>query len=190
MNPPAAAIERLARTGTTMGIAILVMGVLAIVAPFIAGTAVVVVVAVALIAAGIANLLFAFRAESLGRGLLTGLFGGVAVLAGVGMLLRPGLGLASLTLLLIAYFLLDGLFGIVAAIRLKPTAGWGWGLVGGLVSVLLAVLIGRQWPVSGLWAVGVLVGVGLIFRGLSLIMLGGIGARVADRVADLDRSGA
>ena len=189
MQRAADAVDRLARTGTTMGIAILVLGVLALIAPFLAGTAVVVLVAVALIAAGIANVLFAFKADSLGRGILAGLFGGVAVLAGVAMLARPLLGLASLTMLLVVYFLLDGIFSTIAAFRLKPISGWGWVLFGGLVSILLAVLIGRQWPVSGTWAVGVLVGVGLIFRGLSLIMLGGVGSRVADQLGGMDTGG-
>jgi uncharacterized membrane protein HdeD (DUF308 family) len=142
--------------------------------------AVAMIVAILLIAAGIARAVFAFKAESFGRGVLMFLFGGFSVLCGIVMLVRPMIGLASLTAVLAAYFFADGIMGILGGFRARPIRGWGWMIFGGIVSVVLAVLIWWEWPVSGEWAIGVLVGVNLISTGWSMIMLGGVGDAVLD----------
>ena len=61
---------------------------------------------------------------------------------------------------------------MIAALRIKPDRGWGWLLFGGIVSLLLGLLIWREFPLSGTWAVGVLVGVKLLFAGLSIVTVG------------------
>ena len=157
MTGAAEVVKQTSRTGTTMGIITIVAGLLAMMAPMLSGIATAILVAVILIGAGIAQTVFAFSAKSFGRGLLTFLFGGLAVVCGVFLLARPLVGLYSITMVLIVYFLMDGISRIVAAFRLKPMQGWGWMVFGGLSSIVLSVLIWRQWPVSGQWAVGVLV---------------------------------
>jgi uncharacterized membrane protein HdeD (DUF308 family) len=104
------------------------------------------------------------------------------MLCGLVMLARPLLGLASITLVLISYFLVDGVMEIVASFQLKPQKGWGWMLVGGIATLALAFMIGSDWPLSGAWAIGVLVGVRLLFAGWSMIALGSIGDAIADEV--------
>ncbi len=161
-----------ARTGTIWGLAIVILGVLAIMAPLLSGIAVSMIVAILLMVAGIARVIFAFKVQSFGKGVLVFLFGGFTILCGLVLLARPLIVLASITLVLISYFLLDGVMEIAAAFRLKPEKGWGWMLVGGLATLMLALLIGSGWPLSGAWAIGVLVGVRLLFAGWSMIAYG------------------
>ncbi len=167
-----------------MGIATVILGVLAMMCPMISGVAVSMLVGILLIAAGIARSIFAFKAESWGKGILAFLLGALTVIIGVVMVARPLLGLASITLVLAGYFFIDGIFEIFGSFKLKPTQGWGWMLFGGVVSVLLAILIMYQWPVSGAWAVGILVGVKLIFTGTAMTMLGSVGRRAAGAVQE------
>ena len=65
------------------------------------------------------------------------------------------------------------------AFSVRPEQGWGWLLVGGVISLLLGIMIWRQFPLSGAWAVGVLVGIRLIFAGWTMIMLGATGHAAA-----------
>jgi len=167
---------------TFFGIVLLILGILAICTPMVAGTAVSTMVAILLMAAGIVRMLWAFRAESFGKGVLAFLLGGLTLGVGVVMLARPLIGLGSLTLVLGVYFLLDGIFDIVAAFQIKPTKGWGWMVFGGATSILLSALIWSQWPLSGAWAIGILVGVRLLFAGWEMIALGAMARAVGDAV--------
>ncbi len=182
MTEQAPILRAASQAGTVWGFATVILGVLAIMAPMVSGIAVSLMVAILLIAAGIARTTFALKAESFGKGVLVFLFGGVTILFGLVMLARPLLGLASITLVLVSYFLVDGVMEIVASFQLKPQKGWGWMLVGGIATLALAFMIGSEWPFSGAWAIGVLVGVRLLFAGWSMIALGSVGEAIADEV--------
>jgi len=69
---------------------------------------------------------------------------------------------------LAVYFAVDGVFQILWAFRLRPIKGWGWALFSGIVSLALGVMIWRQFPVSGVWAVGTLAGIQMVFGGSSV----------------------
>jgi uncharacterized membrane protein HdeD (DUF308 family) len=97
--------------------------------------------------------------------------GAIGIVAGIAVLAHPFYGLAALSLVLAVFFLMDGLWKIVNSFSYRPAAGWLAVLASGLVAVALAWMIWRQWPVSGLWAVGILVGVDLLSTGLALITL-------------------
>jgi uncharacterized membrane protein HdeD (DUF308 family) len=86
-------------------------------------------------------------------------------------------------MILAIYFFVDGVSGVVTAFRVRPAQGWGWVLFSAIASIALGIMILRDWPVSGAWAVGTLVGVRLFFSGWSMIALGGLGEAAAD-VAD------
>jgi uncharacterized membrane protein HdeD (DUF308 family) len=88
------------------------------------------------------------------------------------MLGQPLLGLASLTMILIIYFIADGIMAAALAFKVRPEQGWSWMLFSGVVSILLGISLGNGWPLSGAWAVGVLLGIRLIFTGWSMIMFG------------------
>lgn len=72
--------------------------------------------------------------------------------------------------MLAAYFIPDDIFGITAGLRLRPEEGWGWLMAGGIVSILLGFMIWAQFPLSGVWAMGILLGIKLIFIGLIMVM--------------------
>jgi len=116
-------------------------------------------------------------------GILTFVMGGLTVVAGLLVIAHPLAGLKFLTLLLIAYFVVEGLVQIAHAFSLRPISGWGWTLFSGIVSLLLGIMLWRQWPLSGAWAVGVLIGVRILFTGWSMVALGMAGREVTREAA-------
>ncbi len=68
-------------------------------------------------------------------------------------------------------FILEGIWKIVSSLSYRSASGWVWVLGSGVLSLLLGLLIWNQWPVSGMWAVGVLVGVDLLSTGISMVVL-------------------
>lgn len=179
MDQTADEIRSASRMGTVMGVILLILGMLALAAPMVSGLAVAISVGIILLLGGIIEIAFAFQARSWGKGLMSVLLGGFSLVGGLVMLARPVLGLASLTLVLAIYFVVDGLTHIVGSFQVKPAPGWGWVLFGGIVSLLLGLLIWNQWPLSGAWAIGVLIGLRLILVGWSMIALGGMGRAAA-----------
>jgi uncharacterized membrane protein HdeD (DUF308 family) len=182
MNDETSAIKKASNAGLIWGVITLVLGILAIASPkmtMATGLAVSILVGIALIAAGLAQTIFAFQAPSLGRGILRFLFGGFTLLIGIAMIAQPGVALASLTLMLAVYFFVDGVFTIIAAWNVKPESGWGWLMFNGVVTVILGYLIWSGWPLSGAWAIGVLVGVRLLMSGITMILLGSAGRKMA-----------
>ena len=99
-----------------------------------------------------------------------------------GVLANPMFLLASLTLILAFYFLFDGISECIAAFQVKPEQGWVWLLIGGIASMALGIMIWRQFPSSAIWAIGLLVGIRLLFAGMSMIMLGSVGRAAAKRI--------
>src|SRR5271166_7046549 len=96
-----------------------------------------------------------------------------AVLFGVvGFLIvwRPLLTAEILTLLMGAFFLVTGLFQIVAPAMIS-LPDWGWHVLNGVITLILGILVLAQWPVSGLWVIGLFVGIELIFYGIAWIAL-------------------
>jgi uncharacterized membrane protein HdeD (DUF308 family) len=170
------------RVGAGWGFAVMLLGMLAIMAPFVSGVAVTATVAVLIAAAGLSMTVYAFKAGSFGKGLLQFLFGGITVVCGVAMLSAPVLGMLTLTSIVLVYFLVDGIFAIAAGLRGKGAPGWGWMIVSGIASIVLAVILWRQWPISGAYTIGLLVGIRLIFTGWSIAMLGMLGNATVDVV--------
>ena len=154
---------------TWVGIALIVLGIAAILTPATAGGAVVVVIGLILLAAGVAAGIRGLQAATAMEKVLGLVVGVVTTLTGIAMLVHPLFGLSLLTLLLAGYFLADGVCKVVVSFRFRPASGWLWLLASGAISFLLGVLIWSQWPMSGLWAVGVLVGLNLISTGLALL---------------------
>jgi uncharacterized membrane protein HdeD (DUF308 family) len=83
------------------------------------------------------------------------------------------MALASLTLFLADYFFVAGVFAIAAGFGLPE--GKGWVIFTGIVSILLGVMIWRSWPVSGLWAVGILLGIKMVVGGMAMMALESVG---------------
>ena len=88
------------------------------------------------------------------------------------MVMNPGAALASLTIFLAVYLIVSGVCEAIAAIQARPLEGWGMALFSGILSLLLGAMIWSQFPLSGAWAIGILIGVKLFFNGLSLLLFG------------------
>ena len=94
------------------------------------------------------------------------LFGIVGLL----MVVRPVISAEALTFLMSVFFLLGGLYQLVAAVW-THLPGWGWHALNGIIAAVMGVLILAQWPVSGLWVIGLFVGIDLIFYGWAWVAL-------------------
>lgn len=162
-----------------LGVAMFILGLLAMILPTAMGVGVAIVVGILLLIAGVAQLSAGIHAPSLGAGLLNGLFGFLMFIAGLFMLLRPQLGLVKLTLIAAIYFVVVGIAEIIVSFRVKPRVGWGMILLNGIVTLILGGLIWSEWPYSAEWAVGVLVGVQLLFMGAHFIALGSAAKQLA-----------
>jgi uncharacterized membrane protein HdeD (DUF308 family) len=166
------------------GAVLTVLGIFAVLAPMFTGVAVTALVGMLLLAAGFVEVIFAFQADSFGKGVLRFLFGGLGVLAGMVVIATPVASLGVLTLVLAAFFLASGGIDVVLALKLRPKDGSGWMLFSGIVSIALGVLIALQMPVSGLWAVGLYVGVRLLMHGWVLMALGRTGQESLTHLQD------
>ena len=183
MNETKQSVRSASNAGVIWGILTMILGLLAIGSPYFFGTMVSMMVAFMLIGSGVAQTIYAFQAGSLGRGIMKFLFGGLTVIVGIVMVGQPGLALATLTMILGVYFLVDGITTITAAFHVKPEQGWTWLLFNGVVTLVLAWMIIGEWPLSGVWAIGILVGVRLLFSGMTMLTLGSAG-RMATKPVD------
>jgi uncharacterized membrane protein HdeD (DUF308 family) len=79
--------------------------------------------------------------------------------------------------------MVDGIFGAILAFQIRPEKGWGWMLFSAVLSVLLSFLLLMEWPFSGMWAIGTLVGIILLFVGFSLISIGSTAKKLVQEAA-------
>jgi uncharacterized membrane protein HdeD (DUF308 family) len=153
------------------GIILVLLGIAAILLPPIAGLAATVVLGWLFLLGGVMGLIVTFwgrNAPGFGWALLSAV---VAIVAGGVLLWNPFAGLVTLTYVLIAYFVVDGVFTIALAIehRRQLTGRWEWMVVNGIVDLILAAIIIAGLPGAFEWALGLLVGIDLLFGGASLI---------------------
>jgi uncharacterized membrane protein HdeD (DUF308 family) len=155
-----------------MGIVLVIFGALLLVSPVAALGAVIRLVAVVLVFTGVVQLIQGFRGKKLSHKVVSTVLG--IIVAGVGVLvwLNPELGSSFLTALLMIFFVVHGFWNLSTAIRYRDASGWGWLFGSGLISLVFVYLLLRQWPLSGAWAIGVLVGLDLLLTGLAMIVLG------------------
>jgi uncharacterized membrane protein HdeD (DUF308 family) len=172
MNEFAEAAKAGGKRMTVFGVIAIILGILAMLTPAVAGTSVLLVVGVLVLVGGIVRIIWAFGSGSVGKGLLTFALGVLTLLCGIGILANPLFASGIVTIVLAVYFALDGIMEVVAGFKRRPGSGWSWMLLGGLVSILLAVFIWRQFPLSGLWAIGILLGIKLFFIGLIMVTAG------------------
>jgi uncharacterized membrane protein HdeD (DUF308 family) len=157
-----------------LGILTVVFGIFAISTPFIAGISVTIVVGALLLVNGVFHVVQGFGVPGWKGKTLTILVGVLTVIGGGLILSRPMLGLSVFTLMIAIYFVMEGVMTIIMSFQLKPEKGWGWALFSGIVSLLLGFIIWRQWPVSGVWAIGILVGVRMLMAGWGMIGVGSV----------------
>jgi uncharacterized membrane protein HdeD (DUF308 family) len=178
------AIGEKAGTARWFGVLLIILGVLAIVTPGVAGLSVAMVIGSLLLVSGVAQVFLAFQGGSVGEAIWVVLLGLLAIVCGGYMLFQPGAALGALTLLLASLCFVQGVIEIFGGFKSRPDTGWGWLLASGIISVLLAIMIWREFPVSGVWAVGTLVGVRLLMSGISTLAIGSAVKRATKGVAE------
>ncbi|MEE8361958.1 MAG: HdeD family acid-resistance protein [Gemmatimonadales bacterium] len=154
---------------TVLGVVQIIVGIMALGSPLVTGVGIVMLIGIMILVAGIVRLFGAFKCGSFGAGVLALLGGLVAIVVGGYMLSRPGAGLATLTWILALYFVISGIGEVIVGLGMKPIKGWVWNVFSGVVGLLLGIMIWRQFPLSGAWAVGTLVGVYFIMGGWGMI---------------------
>lgn len=165
-------IRKNARLAVIVGILMVICGFLAVASPLAAGLYVTIFVGAMLIVGGIGQCFLAFRAGAFSKGLLIFILGALTAVVGLYLVNQPVAGLASITIFLAAYFVATGIVELVGAFQIRPAQGWGLMLFNGIVTLLLGLLIWRQYPLSGAWAVGILFGIKVILGGWTLIFIG------------------
>lgn len=171
------------------GVVMVILGVLAIVWPMVASFAVDIYVGWLFLISGIVELVALFSAEDLPAFLWTLLTAAVSLIAGVLLLRRPAEGAASLTLVLTAFFIAEGVFQIAASISYRDAIpdAWGWMFASGIVDLILAAIIISGWPGSAAWTLGLIVGVNLITSGFAAIMMAVAGREMVKTLANAVR---
>ena len=153
------------------GIVLAVLGLAAMVVPPLASLAVTIFLGWMFLISGVAGLIVTFWARQM-PGFWWSLFSAaLAVLAGLVLLARPMQGVLTLTIVVGAYFLAEGVATIMYALehRRELSERWSWLLVSGLMDILIAFLIIAGLPGSAEWAIGLLVGINLVLGGASLV---------------------
>ncbi|KAA0132122.1 HdeD family acid-resistance protein [Gimesia chilikensis] len=156
------------------GIILCVLGVISLITPAMAGTAVVLVIGSLLMFGGFLYLFQTSQAGDTSGKMMHIILGILMILGGFGIISHPLFGLSFLTLMMAMFFLFEGTWKVLMSFSLKPAAGWGQVLFSGIISLLLGGLIWAEWPLSGLWAVGTLLGVDLLLTGFFLINVGSL----------------
>jgi len=149
--------------------AMILAGIVGIIAPTVAGITVTVLAGWLLIFSGIAHIVFGWERRTTGVLAWELLVGFLYMMVGGYMLLHIAQALAALTVVLGIYLCAEAILEFVLAYRLRPLPGAGWLAGDGLITLVLAILVLRPW--SAPWAIGVLVGMSMLFSGISRLAL-------------------
>jgi uncharacterized membrane protein HdeD (DUF308 family) len=161
-------------TGWYIAAAVLfiVLGIFSIVEPGIAGLAVTLLVGWLLLFGCVAHFISAFKGGGAKQVIFQVLLGILYLIGGLYFLTHPIMGVGTLTLLLAAIILAEGVLELIAYFRLRGHGASGWLLLNAIITLLLGGFIWFHWPSSSVWAIGILVGVDLLMTGISRLMFG------------------
>ncbi len=153
------------------GIVLVVLGVLAVLIPQLATLTVAILIGWLFLIGGVVGLITTFmakRAPGFWWSLLSAILG---IAAGLVLLIWPVSGAVSLTLLLIVFFVIEGVVSIMYAVEHKKelSGRWGWMMASGIIDLVLAGMIFAGLPSTAAWAIGLLVGINLVFGGAAMI---------------------
>ena len=154
-----------------LSVLMIIAGFLAIAMPLAAAIAVNIFVAWMLMFSGAAHLVFAWYGRHSHGFIWQILLGILYAFIGAYILINPALGLVSLALAIAAYLLLEGILEIVLAFQIKPSRAWGWLLFDGILTLVLALMIWKAWPAGSELVVAIIVGISMLFSGVSRLML-------------------
>jgi uncharacterized membrane protein HdeD (DUF308 family) len=156
----------------TQGVIMMILGVLAVIWPQISSVAIDIYIGWMFLLSGIVGLATMFLAPSVSAFLWSLLTAALSLGVGVLLLWHPVEGTVSLTLVLIAFFIAEGIFQIAAAFSYRDAFrdSWGWMVMSGITDLILAWLMISGWPGTAIWALGLIAGVNLFSSGLAITM--------------------
>lgn len=166
-----------------LGIVFLLAGIAAIAFPLLSTVAAKIALGWIFMLSGLVAVIHSFSISRWGGFLLNLLVGVLYVVAGGYLAFFPLTGIITLTLLLAALFLAEGILQAVMAFRVRPHEGWGWLLLSGLIAIAAGALIALELPGSATWAIGLLVGINLLSTGVSFIALSLAGRKAGPKAA-------
>jgi len=169
-----------------LGIVLIVLGTIAIGSTFVMTIASVFFFGWLLIIGGVMAVIHAFWHKRWAGFFLDLLTGILYVVAGWMMVTNTKESALLLTLVIAMFLVFEGVFRIVAAIAARYPH-WGWVMFNGVISLILGIMIWRQWPYSGLWVIGLFVGIEMLLNGWSLVMLSLTGRRLPAEAATIGR---
>ena len=143
-------------------------GILALVYPVLSSFAVVLFLGWLLIISGIVQGISLFDARNVPNFWLQLVSVALSVIVGVLLIRHRGEGLLVLTLLLLVYFMVEGISKVIFALTIRPFPNWGWVFASGVVGILVAFYLWASFPLTAIWLLGVLLGIQLICEGAAL----------------------
>jgi uncharacterized membrane protein HdeD (DUF308 family) len=155
----------------TLGIVEIIAGGIAITVPVIGSLAAVSVFGAILLVTAILQIVHAFQVRAWPRSAWYGLSGLFYAAAGLLVVAYPLGGALTLAMLIGVLFIADGTLRVAFGMSARPIIGWGWLVAGGIGSLFVGVILLLGWPATALWATGLLLGINLIFTGLTRITL-------------------
>src|SRR5262245_4792201 len=169
MNTPTVLAGADGKTMTTYGVIAIILGILCMIAPVITGLSIALLLGILVMAGGLLRMLWAFKAGGVGKGgILRLLIGVLTLICGLLLVVNPAFAAAFMTILLSLYFIIDGLAEIAAGASTKQ----GWLTFAGIISIILGIMLWTSFPLSGPWALGILLGLKLLMIGI-LMLTGG-----------------
>ena len=166
-----AGIKKYTNRSLIIGALLIVLGIVAIALPSASTIFAETWFALILISSGFAKLVYATETRHQGGFLWKLLLSGLYIATGIMLFVNPLTGVVTLTLLLGSFLLTEGVFELILAFRLRPQQNWTWVLGDGIITLLLGAMIWFQWPFNAPWLIGTLVGVSILFTGISRIGL-------------------
>jgi len=164
-------IKRASGWSIALGVLIILLGIIAIMAPLVAGVVAVSILGWTAIFGGMAQIFYAFQAHSGGRTILELVLAVVYLVAGIYLISNPVAGLVTLTLFLGSLLVVYGAIAVLLAFQWRPSQGWGWVLFDAIVTALLGLMIIAHWPVNSAWVIGTLFGISILSSGISRLMV-------------------
>jgi uncharacterized membrane protein HdeD (DUF308 family) len=153
------------------GVLATIIGVVAIVVPAVASVATAIFIGWILIAASAFIMVDAFSVKDRGRMALRIVFALLTFAAGLYLVAAPLRGTFTLTVVLVMWFMVTGCVRLVIGIAERGVPGWWLTVLGGVLSIVLGIFIAEQLPSSASWAIGLVVGVDMLFAGTTLVAL-------------------
>ncbi len=165
------------------GVILAILGLLAVAMPFFSTLAVEILIGWLFLLGGVLRVVSLVRATHM-PGYWWSLVAAILAAAlGLVLIAAPLRGILTLTMVLMALFLIEGVSAIFAALDFRRhSSNWGWLLISGVIDLVLVFLIWQGWPATASWAIGLLTGINLFFMGLSLVMLALAARQAGDKL--------